>query len=1496
MDRKYKNGGYKLGLIGFLFLLFSVKGQTQCIPSITISVVEQCSVQLTPSQVLNSIPLGLTASDLSVDIENYNGPGKYVFSVRLNPGVTHIFKGCKGNIEVIDLKAPVLEAPEHTTFRWEKISTNAIQREITAGNSKKIPQQINCFTGSLHSSLIPYDSLVFTVPENGFYSFFLISQFPSMASITKFGWEETCRNIIDAAEDFPKPRALKPGKDILDLAQNSWIQPNDTFDLRLSGNLKKGEKYILTNFSKTTTSVGKSVWIILTNQEKIPGDTLIVYEDNVVLPAQNRWLSIPLYLHDIEQLKKQEKYMVNGDGELLEGDSTLIDLLTKTGFPHTYSGNLNTPAPTILGGFQYYGYIRDSCGPIEINVFDQLIQEGDCMPKILERNFTAKDPSGNFSSLKKQLIQFRNPKMEEILFPSLSTFVGCGEDISPSNTGAPYYWSEKGRISYEMVGYSDLNESKICGGGYSFIRRWTIFDWCNPGTTKIFNQIIQVIDTTPPSFVLQNNLEISTTPNSCQAIWEVPSPDSLLDNCSEVFLKQILFVEKSEIVQPGDILLLDTGLYQFEYTVIDDCGLYSQKTLNIRVSDQISPNISCDAIRNVSFGYVEAQRFSEESFDHCSPINLSLRKILNDSCSIQAYLDEKNFSGTFENAILEKLIVPTGSNWFYTRWEEKIGINCCDTNNGETEVEVKAISSNNGLSATCFTRLKVEDKRPALCISPPDVELICGFSDWSDLRMFGNPGAEHECGFSFIELAAEFNLDHCQTGSIIRKFMVLNPSGILPDTCFQTITIKPNNEYIIEFPEDLKIEDCIDFLAPVPLWSSKGCDLITHSLDTTIFYTSSAACFEFKTRHRLLNWCEYEEGMDPVIIPSSGKRYIIKDSSGVYLDDNSDKEDGFIEKLNTSGYYEYSHTIRVQDKIPPEISHPNYPPVCAFESCLVKLQLPFIVQDACDNGGISFEFFYDENRDGIFDDILQLYSEDENQDSLFGIFGRAPKLTLVSFFPVGKHQLIVNALDGCGNKSSKAIPFEVLDCKPPAPTCIEGLSVELMPQNGGALVETSDFLVNIPEDCLGPVEFSIHRLEEKSQKGKTQLELDCDDLGLVKVKIVAWDQAYNPFSVQPDGTQGGPNYSFCVTTIRVQDNLSVSCINNTQGKVTSESGIGWEGVSVFFRENPGIKVKTDEYGNYEIFGDGILGAEYDGSHLSGISTYDLVLMSRHILGIEELKSDFEKIAADVNGSGSISTLDMIDLRKIILGISENFGSIPAWQLLKKEENNDFIIIKTGDINQSAFSKNPLIGRSLAYLETEDRIFMPNENVSVKISFKELFKLSGGQLGLEYDQNKLDLLKISAPSPWYHIKDGFIKILWTQEDLKNQDLELMFFSKTTSKVSESIKMNSKKFSSQGYGMSGEIHPLELLWLDIENSIRNFPNPFRSYTEIDLKGISDSITKMEVFTLSGVKILERVDLKESIRINQNDLKGSGAYWVILHREDKEILSFKIFHTHE
>lgn len=76
------------------------------------------------------------------------------------------------------------------------------------------------------------------------------------------------------------------------------------------------------------------------------------------------------------------------------------------------------------------------------------------------------------------------------------------------------------------------------------------------------------------------------------------------------------------------------------------------------------------------------------------------------------------------------------------------------------------------------------------------------------------------------------------------------------------------------------------------------------------------------------------------------------------------------------------------------------------------------------------------------------------------------------------------------------------------------------------------------------------------------------------------------------------------------------------------------------------------------------------SYLQGVSTLDVVIAARIILGIQQPESLFVYAAGDVNNSGSLTTLDLVLMRRLILGIDISFQNSPSARYLRT--NTSFI--------------------------------------------------------------------------------------------------------------------------------------------------------------------------------------------------------------------------------
>ncbi len=66
----------------------------------------------------------------------------------------------------------------------------------------------------------------------------------------------------------------------------------------------------------------------------------------------------------------------------------------------------------------------------------------------------------------------------------------------------------------------------------------------------------------------------------------------------------------------------------------------------------------------------------------------------------------------------------------------------------------------------------------------------------------------------------------------------------------------------------------------------------------------------------------------------------------------------------------------------------------------------------------------------------------------------------------------------------------------------------------------------------------------------------------------------------------------------------------------------------------------------------------DDDWLYGLTTFDLLTISRHILGLEPLANGYKMLAADANKSNTITTFDIVEFRKLILGI---YDKLPEYE-------------------------------------------------------------------------------------------------------------------------------------------------------------------------------------------------------------------------------------------
>jgi len=368
---------------------------------------------------------------------------------------------------------------------------------------------------------------------------------------------------------------------------------------------------------------------------------------------------------------------------------------------------------------------------------------------------------------------------------------------------------------------------------------------------------------------------------------------------------------------------------------------------------------------------------------------------------------------------------------------------------------------------------------------------------------------------------------------------------------------------------------------------------------------------------------------------------------------------------------------------------------------------------------------------------------------------------VVPELPHGTHKIKWFITDGCGNNAEYEYNFTVKDCKAPTVVCLNGLSANIMP-TGMITLWASDFLQYTEDNCTptGQLKIGIRKCGQGTGfpldgNGNpiTQVNFLCSELGTQCVELWAIDAAGNA--------------DYCETYVIVQDNLG-SCPStdhiNVAGALKTEMSDGVEestvtidGTSTFAPPFAYFDL-SDNGGVYQVMNNVplastfVIAPEKDDNPLNGVTTYDLVLISKHILGIEPFDSPYKMIAADANKSGSITTFDMVELRKMILGIYTELPNNTAWRFVDKSfsfpnANNpfqtlfpetisvadaiahqmgeDFVGVKIGDVNNTVVANATMQAEErtvgTAIFDVEDRTVKAGETFEVRFASAQPLK-------------------------------------------------------------------------------------------------------------------------------------------------------------------------------
>lgn len=420
-------------------------------------------------------------------------------------------------------------------------------------------------------------------------------------------------------------------------------------------------------------------------------------------------------------------------------------------------------------------------------------------------------------------------------------------------------------------------------------------------------------------------------------------------------------------------------------------------------------------------------------------------------------------------------------------------------------------------------------------------------------------------------------------------------------------------------------------------------------------------------------------------------------------------------------------------------------------------------------------------------------------------------------------------------------------------------------------------------------------------------DTECDEIAIFNNDTCAWDITQDPTKENCDVEQGGSAH--------------------IAGKVSSLSGDPIDKTSVVIYSSIPEFPKTDmvdQAGEYS-FQNNPFGFNYsirpekDVHHVNGVSTFDILLIQRHILGFKLFDSPYQFIAADVTNDQEISSVDIVESRKLILGFNEVFPNNLSWRFSYKDHqfvdeqnpwpftetselnifneqtlSEDFVGIKVGDVNGDALANefSQVTTRYQATLGVQMSIDEQSPHL-LNVNISNDVYIEGFQFALAFQDLTMTSLHSSGfnlKDDHYKIDDNELRISWHNETSEEVEkaitFQLQFDKALSDKDIQQFQFAKSHMKAEAY--LGKDMVLVELVLDIPNQSskertqlsQNWPNPFGKTTEIEFTiPNQENGVELIVRDAHGRIVWSKIDSYQAgthrILLNAIDLGATGIY---------------------
>ena len=1140
--------------------------------------------------------------------------------------------------------------------------------------------------------------------------------------------------------------------------------------------------------------------------------------------------------------------------------------------------------------------VTDNCyGNSSVDFFD-LPQNLPCTPgsdisRVVKRTWSAVDGRGNLSTCL-QTINLRR-MLSEVQLPD-DLVLGCQDAVPAASTaGLPYITLANRRFllteetSCELDALYADSVAVLCPGSTRIVRQWTIYDACadlSPNNPLTGVQYIDLVDTLGPQIECPAGITVNLDGINCTG--KALLPDFVVyENCSSIQTIQVKWTALGTAYSqdgtlqnwPGNmpflldtlahfdtLALLEAGNVNIQLIAADGCGNLGFCDIPVTVLDSQLPVAVCDSSLSVNVpveGQFElgAGVLDDGSLDACSPVFFKAQR-----------LDPGCFADTL--------------------WHDQVRFCCSDVGNAvavllrvydfETPQGPVANGFGNGHFSTCLTMVNVNTASAPSCVAPPDTLLPCTLFD-PTLEAYGMPLLSCSTdSFAVLMDVTQFD-STCSSGTIVRQFQVFNAVGEMAE-CSQQIVIDFSQDYYMRFPDDIVVSNCTaSGIYGEPVVFNQGCGDTEISYTDEVFTVVPDACYKIERTWTITNACTYDPLLPLVSVPNPNPNAVSNHPSNlpgpvvsafgsqapwtstivkISPTDPAPTDFSIFWMADANGY-RYKQIIKVIDSESPLVMN------CPLDTLLI--------QDPSNNDTL---FWRDDFYQGGVDFCEgQTNLNIETTDLCSGAAGSISYILYLD-------------LDGDG-----ASDTEINSANPPPPGKVvyNGTAYYFDSRNVPA---NQKFRWDIQQTVQDQVRSA--RVIWNTQANPTMHILPQIPPGTHKIKWIVMDLC---------GNQSICEYPFTV------NNTSGSCPGSQEpvlGTLATENGAGvqYANVALQFTAPNGtqtLQQESDLAGGY-FFTPGV---PYHASYFiepkrldyvqNGVTTFDLILVSKHILGIEMLDSPYKRIAADANRSNTITTFDIVEFRKLILGIYDFLPNNTSWRFIDQQyvfpdpeqpfnpafpetvqepdlepgdnTQHNFVGVKVGDVNNSAVANGLLTPddrTASALMITYDNVMLEKGQL-YDIAFHPDTAITGWQGSIVLAESEIVELVSGLPDDGYALFDHGrdLRFCWfTTGAAEQPTLVLRLRAGRSGRLSDEIKLGNLVTPSEAIDAEGQMVRPELQVIGTAPvpdvlCVAVLPNPFSNQAVLRFSHTRSENVCVEVFDAQGRLVLRQSDWYEA-----------------------------------